>query len=164
MATPPTRYGYRPVKPSPEKLKRHAALEELSRDYHHARVVAHRLKRADRAGAADACDSFLAYWKSDGREHFREEEEILLPACAGFLDPDQPLVARVLTEHVRIRHLAREIASSEHPPLELLHELGSQLERHVRREERELFPLIEQTMPGAELDRLVALLSRPQAP
>jgi iron-sulfur cluster repair protein YtfE (RIC family) len=46
----------------------------------------------------------------------------------------------------------------------LLHELGSRLERHVRREEHELFPLIEQTMPSAELDRLVALLSRPQAP
>ena len=72
----------------------------------------------------------------------------------------EPLVARVLTEHVRIRHLAREIASSEQPPVELLHELGSQLERHVRREERELFPLIEGARPSAELRRLVGLLAR----
>lgn len=142
-------------------MKRHAALAELSRDHHHALAVAQRLRRAaGGAGAADARERFLEYWESEGREHFREEEEILLPACAGFVDPHEPLVARVLSEHVRIRHHARELASSEHPPLELLHELGRQLGSHVRLEERELFPLIEDVMPSAELRRLVGLLAR----
>jgi hypothetical protein len=28
------------------------------------------------------------YWRRDGREHLREEEEILLPTLAGSADPD----------------------------------------------------------------------------
>src|SRR5438132_14186230 len=81
------------------------------------------------------------------REHFREEEEILLPACAGFVDADLPIIAKVLTDHVRIRHLANTAAGPDSPSVTLVHELGGELERHVRREERELFPLIEQSMP-----------------
>ena len=42
---------------------------------------------------------------------------------------------------------------------ELLHALGTRLEQHVRREERELFPLIEQSVPENELLRLASLLS-----
>jgi iron-sulfur cluster repair protein YtfE (RIC family) len=41
-----------------------------------------------------------------------------------------------------------------------LHELGRELEKHVRREERELFPLIEQSLANQELARLVDLLTR----
>lgn len=61
-------------------MKRHPALESLSRDHHHALVVAQRLKRPTDSTAADARAAFLQYWQADGREHFREEEEVLLPA------------------------------------------------------------------------------------
>src|SRR5438105_4821353 len=145
---------------APLRLKRHPALEQLSRDHHHALVVAQRLKRADNLTAGEARDDFVAYWGSDGREHFREEEEILLPACAGFVDAELPIIAKVLTDHVRIRHLANAAVGADSLSVAMLHELGGELERHVRREERELFPLIEQSMPDAELRRLVALLTR----
>jgi hemerythrin-like domain-containing protein len=141
-------------------VKRHPALEQLSRDHHHALVVARALKRAGDAGAAIARDRFLAYWESDGREHFREEEEILLPACAGFIDAEDRLIARVLTDHVRIRHLADRLASDDDTPLDVLHDLGDRLERHVRMEERELFPLIEDSLPEPELRHLLTALSR----
>jgi len=141
-------------------LKRHPALEQLSRDHHYALVVAQRLMRADEPTAAEARERFVAYWDPDGRGHFREEEEILLPACSGFMDPEHPIIAKVLTDHVRIRHLAGEVTGMQPPSLSVLHELGGHLERHVRREERELFPLIERSLPDAELRRLVALLTR----
>ena len=60
-------------------MKRHPALESLSGDHHHALVVAQRLKRPTDSTAADARAAFLQYWQADGREHFREEEEVLLP-------------------------------------------------------------------------------------
>jgi len=142
------------------ELKRHPALEQLSRDHHHALVVAQRLKRAADATAMDARDGFMTYWEADGRVHFREEEETLLPACAGFVDLDEPIIAKVLTDHVRIRYLANRVAGVDRPALGLLHELGARLDEHVRREERELFPLIEQSIPDADLRRLVQLLSR----
>jgi hemerythrin-like domain-containing protein len=141
-------------------LKRHQALEQLSRDHHRALVAAQALKRASESTAADARDRFLSYWDPEGRWHFRQEEEILLPACARFIDPEHPLIAKVLTDHVRIRHLASEAATSGVPAAAALHELGRELEKHVRREERELFPLIEQSLPNQELARLVDLLTR----
>lgn len=122
--------------------------------------MAQRLKRASDAIGTSARAGFVKYWEAEGRAHFREEEEILLPGCAGFVDPAEPIVAKVLTDHVRIRHLADAVGSMDRPGLDVLHELGAQLEQHVRREERELFPLIEQSMPDAELGRLVALLAR----
>lgn len=136
-----------------ESMKRHPALRQLSRDHHHALVVAQLLKRADPATAEDAFKRFLDYWITEGRGHFREEEEILLPELARFADPDQPIVARVLVDHVRIRALAEGPAE-----VRQLHELGSQLEGHIRREERELFALIEREIPEAQLNELAARL------
>lgn len=139
-------------------MKRHDALASLSRDHHHALVVAQRLKRANQSTAAGARDAFLDYWRADGQRHFREEEDILLPCYAGHGDPDLLIVARVLIDHVRIRRLAHEIADDS-LSIDVLHALGEQLSDHVRREERELFPLIEQALPEAELARLVQLLT-----
>ncbi|MGH2928070.1 MAG: hemerythrin domain-containing protein, partial [Solirubrobacteraceae bacterium] len=62
-------------------MKRHPAIAALSRDHHHALVVAQRLRRAtdDDGSDARARETFLEYWRADGAQHFREEEEILLP-------------------------------------------------------------------------------------
>lgn len=138
-------------------MKRPEALAALSRDHHHALVIAQRLKRATETTAADASQAFLEYWRADGQRHFREEEDILLPTYAGYGDPEMPVVARVLIDHVRIRRLAHEITSDAPPAA--LHVLGEQLAAHVRREERDLFPLIERALPDEELERLVRLLS-----
>ena len=138
-------------------MKRHPALEELSRDHHQALVVAQRLKRADDASADQARSAFLDYWEREGSEHFREEEEILLPALARVTDPHQPLIGRVLTDHVSIRCRASEMRADA--SLEKLHALGEELGGHVRREERELFPLIERIMPEPELVELASKLS-----
>lgn len=139
-------------------MKRHDALAALSRDHHHALMVAQRLKRASETTAAEVRDAFLEYWRADGQRHFRAEEDILLPAYAGFGDPEEPVLARVLVDHARIRWLAHEVVGDS-PSLDALHTLGEQLSAHVRREERELFPLIEQALPEHELTRLVQVLS-----
>ena len=137
-------------------MKRHPALAQLSRDHHHALVVAQQLKRAEEGTAEQARAFFLDYWEHDGRTHFREEEEILLPSLARFTDPDQPLVAHVLIDHVRIRKLAADLAAGASVPM--LSALGVALEAHVRREERELFPLLERVMPDEALRELAAVL------
>lgn len=138
-------------------MKRHPALQQLSRDHHQALVVAQRLKRAAPADADQARAQFQDYWQADGRTHFREEEEILLPTLARFADPDQPIVARVLIDHIRIRRLQAD--ARDRADLDVLHALGGELEQHIRREERELFPLIEQTVPEPELVELAARLT-----
>lgn len=138
-------------------MKRHPALQQLSRDHHQALVVARQLKRAQAADADPARAAFLDYWRADGRHHFSQEEEILLPTLARFSDPEQPLVARLLVDHVRIRCLAAQLEAAD-ASLGTARALGSELEQHVRREERELFPMIERTLPEDELVRLAASL------
>jgi hemerythrin-like domain-containing protein len=140
-------------------MKRDPALVSLSHDHHHALFVAQTLRRANADTAADACAAFLAYWNAHGRTHFRLEEEILLPAYAGFGDCRHPLVARVLCDHVSIRHLADELATCRSPSPSMLSCLGTQVADHVRLEERALFPLIERTLPEAALSDVAEALN-----
>jgi hemerythrin-like domain-containing protein len=133
-------------------MKRHPALAPLSRDHHHALVLAQRLRRADEQDAADAGAAFLEHWMEEERLHFRLEEEVLLPAYAAYGDPDHPAVVRTLLDHVRIRRDVDGLAGGA--SAELLHEIGARLADHVRHEENELFPLIERTLPEPALTAL----------
>ena len=135
-------------------MKRHAALQPLSRDHHVALVAARDLRRATGRDAGAARDRFLAFWRDHGAHHFRVEEDVLLPAFAAHGNPEEPCVVRMLVDHVRIRAAARRLADEPEPAVEALHELGSALERHVRLEEREVFPLIEAALPVDALEPL----------
>lgn len=143
-------------------MKRDPALASLSRDHHQALVVARALRRATDETAARAREALTAYWDGHGRDHFRQEEELLLPAFAGYGDPHHPLVARVLCDHIAIRHQVDRLTREPEPAVADLQRLGDCLADHVRLEERELFPLIERAMPAAELAALaVALAATP---
>jgi len=141
-------------------MKRDPALGSLSRDHHQALFVAQQLRRATEDSASDARAAFLAFWDGHGREHFRQEEDVLLPAYAGHGDAHHPLVARTLCDHVAIRHEADALAREPAATVAALHQLGARLADHVRLEERELFPLIERAMPTADLAALAAALER----
>lgn len=138
-------------------MKRHPALTSLSHDHHQALFVAQKLRRAAEDDVADARQAFLDFWREHGREHFRIEEEVLLPAFAGHGDAHHPLVARMLCEHVAIRHRAGCLEGGAATAQEL-HELGTELDAHVRLEERRVFPLIEEAIPEPELSALAASL------
>jgi hypothetical protein len=127
-------------------MKRHPALVPLSRDHHHALVIARQLRNATTQTASEATHAFLSHWDTEQKQHFRLEEELLLPAYAAHGAPDHPTVIRMLLDHMLIRRDAGQLANA--PRLELLHDLGVELEEH------ELFPLIEQTIPEPELDAL----------
>ena len=145
-------------------MKRDPALASLSRDHHQALFVAQKLRRATTQTADEARAAFLAYWQGHGRAHFRLEEEVLLPAYAAYGDPHHPLVARVLCDHIAIRHRADVLARDDISPVAALRELGVRLAEHVRLEERELFPLIEGAMPAAQLAEVSVALELAEHP
>ncbi|HZJ09884.1 MAG TPA: hemerythrin domain-containing protein [Trueperaceae bacterium] len=140
-------------------MKRHIALRPLSRDHHQALVIARRLRHANRDTAAETAAAFLQFWHTHGLRHFREEEEILLPAYAEHGDPEHPLVARVLVDHVVIRRGARRLETAGAASPADLRELGERLTDHVRLEERQLFPLIEEAMPAEAATALAEALA-----
>ena len=137
-------------------MKRSLQLSPLSRDHHHGLFAAQRLKRATEADAAAARSAFAEFWASEGRHHFRVEEEVLLPGFARHAAADDPAVVRTLVEHVDIRRRAQDLAGA---PLAELHELGRRLAAHIRQEETVLFPLIERTLAPADLAALGAAIA-----
>jgi hypothetical protein len=139
-------------------MRRNDALVQLSRDHHHGLVVAQRLRRATPAGAAAAREQFLAFWLDEGHEHFRAEEDHLLPALARHEPATHEAVVRVLTDHVELRRRAADVADAPDTPCDELRELGDLLHAHIRHEERVLFPLVEAALTTEELVRLAAAL------
>ena len=144
-------------------MKRDAALVTLSHGHHQALVVAQKLRRAEPGTAVTARSAFAAFWPVHGRGHFRLEEEVLLPAYARHGDPHHPLVAQVLCDHVAIRQRAEAVLAEPASSVAALRELGGLLAAHVRLEERQLFPLIEEAMPAPSLAAVAVALDQAEA-
>lgn len=143
-------------------MKRHPGLVPLSEDHHHELAQARRLRRAADGPAAErlaAAAAYAAVFFTDTVEHFRREEEVVFPLYAAHAGRDDPLLARILREHMELHGLARtlraEVAAADVTP-ETLRVLGDLLHDHVRAEERELFEAIQQVVPATELDALAA--------
>jgi 1,4-alpha-glucan branching enzyme len=141
-------------------VKRSEALRWLSQDHHQALRIAQHLRRAEDAG--QTATAFLEFWRREGREHFRIEEELLLPLWALFGTVDDAAAARLSREHLAIRRAALA-AEKETPSLPQLHALGEQLAAHVRFEERELFVLIEEDLRADDLKRLALAVAETSA-
>jgi len=135
-------------------MRRSAALAPLSRDHHHALVVAMALTRATEATRRSSAQLFADFILEHEARHFALEESLLLPAL-----PDDER-GRLLSERVRDDHrylcdAADELRSThELPGTASLHELGSRLRAHVQLEERELFPYLEESLEESSLERI----------
>lgn len=144
-------------------MKRHPALRDLSSDHHQGLVHARRLVKAAETGVGlePTARDFLDFWREHTTRHFREEEEVLLPAYARHADPSDPAVVRVLVDHVHIRRLAADLdrlLGAGDSPAGTMRQVGEMLRAHIRHEEDVLFPMIEQALPEHELAALPALM------
>lgn len=144
-------------------LKRHEALYGLSHHHTNALFMALKLRQAGTEKSRHPVDTVIRdlqeFWEFDGNAHFREEEEILLPAFAQYADINRPEIKELLLEHVTIRAQIAELQEQEDAPdIPLMHELGTLLESHIRKEERIVFPMIEKTLPEEKLRELGEVL------
>jgi hypothetical protein len=93
-------------------MRRSEALAPLSRDHHHALVIAAALERADRDGAQEAAERFVDFLAAHELAHFALEESVVLPAV-----PDEEtgrtLVERVLNDHAYLRGACERIRCSQ---------------------------------------------------
>jgi iron-sulfur cluster repair protein YtfE (RIC family) len=146
-------------------VKRSPQLRDLSEDHHYGLTAARRLRRAAEGHEAlpEAVAAFLAAWEEEIAPHFRQEEEILLPAFARRAGAEHELIVRTLTEHVALRRDVSELELRPEDP-EQAAEVARALHDHIRFEERRLFPAIEAALAGAELERLGEELCRAERP
>jgi len=142
-------------------IKRHPALIPLSRDHHDGLVQALRLRRAAADGDASArlaaAREFVEFFRNEERVHLRDEEEELFPLFLRHV-PSQPAPLReARVQHVQLEGFARKLDIAVAAGIvdrETLDAAGELFDAHIRLEERQLFPLIEELVPDDELRRL----------
>lgn len=147
-------------------ISRHEAMRPLSRHHHHALMAALNIRKglegydgdAQQGNWPERIDALrkevLAFWEQDGNAHFREEEEILMPVYSRYASVRHEELQEMWYEHVEIRALIAAIAERDGDLAELLSELAEKLQQHVRREERVIFPMMEQVLPEEVLRKM----------
>ncbi|HEX3023933.1 MAG TPA: hypothetical protein VHP12_01885 [Chitinophagaceae bacterium] len=133
-------------------IKRSIELQPLSRQHHNGLLFCLLLekavkKQADKILMRDFCQYF---WENDLQHHFEIEEKNLSRFISYDLLRDG--INRMLEEHVHIRKFF------ENPDVLIEYSIFDQLQllidKHIRFEERELFPLIQTTISGDEMIEL----------
>ncbi|HEX7784931.1 MAG TPA: hemerythrin domain-containing protein [Methylomirabilota bacterium] len=129
-------------------MKRHPSLQPLSDDHHRALVLARRLRRTSTGADATVLGALAREVQREFDEaiepHFRVEERWLLPVLER--RGEGRLAAQTLEDHARLRALVHGVWSEA-----TAQTLGGLLQRHVRFEERVLFPEAEVVLSEAEL-------------
>jgi len=143
-------------------MKRHESLAPLSREHHTALILAQILKKGAPAykGLPTETAEKIMYAKnifhSSLQEHFRKEE--LLIDKVGHFHPDiEKLGKEIYLEHAQLTRsfLNLGISADIEDSMDIL---GHTLEAHIRKEERILFPLIQEYCPENELANMSLLL------
>lgn len=129
-------------------MKRHKSIIPLSHDHYHGLMLAQLIKKGapkyenlptDLIGKANHVKEI---WEKELKPHFDNEEQILFPFVKGKNNEIDVLIDEVLDEHIKIKILVDELASTDN--LEsTLDKLGVLLEKHIRKEERVLFAKIQ---------------------
>jgi hemerythrin-like domain-containing protein len=107
-----------------------------------------------------AVAEFLDAWATEIAEHFDDEERLLGP----HLDDEER--RQLLSQHGVLRDLAGEATDRRaqvEPGIDWVRELGQRLNDHIRWEERQLFPALEQRLEQAQLTELAQETERIEA-
>jgi iron-sulfur cluster repair protein YtfE (RIC family) len=148
-----------PVRHHSTSHMRHPSLIPLSHDHHHGLALAlrcrkqalGRLRPLGAEGLRIRAQEFCEFFHNQLTPHFRAEEEILFPSIREAAPESAPLLDDLLHDHRTFRQLVEKLSAAAGLS-KLIFDLGDLLERHIRREERELFPLFEQRVDGSKAE------------
>jgi iron-sulfur cluster repair protein YtfE (RIC family) len=144
-------------------MKRHSSLLSLSREHHGALILARLLQKGapafkglpqDLAGKSRYAQEV---YRTELADHFLAEEEAVLAQVRGVNSEIDLLVDEIYVEHQQLRKAFGSISASNDLEGDL-HVLGAALEAHIRKEERVLFPLIQDKCDETTLTRIQDLL------
>ncbi len=160
-----------------KSARRHESLVPLSREHHYALMLCLRIHRGlklhqdDSAWLRDKAETVIRFFTSDLTPHFEAEEEVLFPAMQSCAEATA-LLRELLSEHREIEQMTAGLRDCETELLAVrLSAFADLLEAHIRREERELFPLFEQQVTpemaqqiGPEIIHLIGQAEQPRDP
>jgi len=127
-------------------IKRHLALQEFSRDHHHALLLCWKIKEGFSRGiSADRINTYVNwFYKKHIIEHFKMVEEYMFTV----LDSNHKHIIRAMQEHKLLLELFTNTSQIESS----LKKLQTELKNHVRFEEQILFNEIQNKATKEELD------------
>lgn len=143
-------------------MKRHEVLVPLSREHHYALILAQLLKKdapnynglpTDAIGKVEYT---LQLFKSKLKHHFAVEDK-LLAVAKHYHHSIAHLTEEIKSEHEQLTKMILELSKSKQLENDL-DKLGTFLEMHVRKEERILFPLIQEHCDETTMQQLKELL------
>lgn len=142
-------------------MKRHPALQDLSRDHFHVLFRCQRIRRAlareaDWTEVGGLVDDLLAFFDSDMSPHFREEDELVVPAAAQ-TEELREVAQQTLDEHGVLRRAIgelRRVRATEADVRRLLATLEPQIAAHVKIEEQDLFEGLQSALPESRMQEL----------
>lgn len=132
-------------------MKRHEALIQLSRDHHFGLLLCWKLKEGlKKEIAPERMAKYIAlFYEQNLKPHFAEEEETLFP----LLGNSHPLIAEAISEHRTFEKMIAEGLQNK----EQIQDFRALLDSHIRKEERQIFPAIEEHATEEELENLLKL-------
>ncbi len=140
--------------------KRHPSLIPLSHDHHHAPALAIRCRKqglgqlnpGDPKAMKGLAEEVKNFFQQNLKPHFEAEEKVLFPLIHLHSSHTEPLISALLSEHERIRKSVTAL-ENEFELSKTLFDLGDLLDRHIRQEERTLFPIFEQVVPANKAEK-----------
>ncbi|MEP7164713.1 MAG: hemerythrin domain-containing protein [Ferruginibacter sp.] len=143
-------------------MKRHGTLTPLSREHHSALILAQLLKKGAPAykglptGNAEKIMYAQKMFHNSLKEHFKKEE-LLINNVQHCHEDIQKLGKEIFIEHEQLTRSFLNLDKAT-DPVESMDELGSALDAHIRKEERVLFPLVQEHCPEKDLTEISILL------
>ncbi len=127
-------------------MKRDQNIVPLSRDHHSGLLFCWKIRQGLmlHADKTRIKNYVVYYWEHHLLNHFKEEENIL------FILKDDELIQKAVDDHRQIEHLIDTI-KQEDANIDTYQSLATMVDNHIRYEERELFPYLENTLSQNQL-------------
>jgi iron-sulfur cluster repair protein YtfE (RIC family) len=139
-------------------MKRHTSLAPISREHHTALLLAQLLKK-DAPPYKDMPETpreksayALQFFRNNLQAHFSKEEK-MLTGLRQYHTAIAALALEVQKEHVELTELFNKLDMAENLAA-AMDAAGRALEKHIRKEERVLFPLIQEHCPEDVLNTI----------
>jgi iron-sulfur cluster repair protein YtfE (RIC family) len=138
---------------------RDPSLLPLSHDHHHGLALALRcrkqalgqIKPMGPEGVRERAQEVLEFYRANLLAHFKAEEEVLFPLMREQVAGCGDMLDQLVRDHQQL-HRAMPQLEAGVGLAKLIFDLGDLLERHIRKEERELFPLFEAHVDAKKAD------------
>lgn len=139
-----------------QPIKRSEYLVQLSRDHHTSLLFCWKIRQGiQRNVSAERISNYIQYfWQHHLQPHFEEEERFV------FILSGDEKIGQAMKEHAQIREQVEQVLlTTDEKVVPLLSQLATAVDRHVRFEERVLFPYLEQSLSEAQLKSIASQLT-----